>query len=174
MASRLDSSRNMSEPAAGAEAMKNGSKTKTNTLRLSFGRIFGAALIFPHPFQQNFDPAGGRHPRIGGESEFWNVAELEAGGELVAEVRAGVGQAGEGLLLLVGIAKNGYVDAGLASIGGDGNVGDGDAFDAGVAHFEVDDFGEFLADCFGNAGCTALIHFIIKVARFSEGEGVSY
>ncbi|HTS64110.1 MAG TPA: hypothetical protein VMH28_18930 [Candidatus Acidoferrales bacterium] len=80
-----------------------------------------------------------------------DMPELEASGELAAEVAAGVREGGKCLILRVFIAADGDPHASVPGIVADVDFGYLDTDQARVVEFEADELGELLAEGFGDA-----------------------
>ncbi|SPF56197.1 hypothetical protein SBA4_80010 [Candidatus Sulfopaludibacter sp. SbA4] len=85
------------------------------------------------------------------EMQLGDVAETQAGGQLVAQVMPGVLQGCQRLLLLLLVSPDHHADIGVASIRTDMHLGHLDGQQARVGGFEADDFGQLFADRFGDS-----------------------
>ena len=89
-----------------------------------------------------------------------DVAELEAEGELAAEVAASMLQACKCLILFAFVAASADFDGGVAGIGADVDGGDFDLDQARVVELEPNDFTELFANRFAYPEHAPLVHII--------------
>ncbi len=118
------------------------------------GLLTGTALS--RAAKQEVDTAVGVGVGIGGEVEVRYAPQIQAGSELVTEKMPGVFEGGDGIAFLA--VGNRNTDVGMAHIGRNFRGCDRDRADAGIRHLEGDQFGDLLANGFGDAPGAVFIH----------------
>src|ERR1039458_10226204 len=154
MASPLSSSRSSS----GWFAARAPDRNKTSTNCLSLGLIFGMATRFSRPFQQKLHPGVGIRVPVTLEMQFRDAPQAQARSQFVTQIMPRTLQRGHGLVLFAFIPTNHYFDVGIARVGAYVHLRHIHGQQPGVLQLESDDFGQLLADRFGNPYCPPFIH----------------
>src|SRR6185503_11511698 len=107
-------------------------------------------LTWFYLFQQRIDPRGLLFDRVAHKVKRGSMPQIKRKAKLLAHVRSRMTQRQHGLLVLLFVAFDGHVNAGVAQIRGDPNFGDGDHAEARILHFVTDNLRDLFPQTLSN------------------------